>query len=72
MRIIANKENNMTFLNYCYGYYSIGKNKNIHPMGNFLCEEKFFEGRKKLNSRFCRLFKHLKERKTIFSGFTAG
>lgn len=61
IRIIANEENSIAFLNFCYGYYSISKNQFIRPPGRSPCGEKFFEDRKKLNSGFLRSFLVFKE-----------
>lgn len=56
IRIIANEENSIAFLNFCYGYYSVSKNQFIRPPGRSPCGEKFYEDRKKLNSGFLRSF----------------
>ena len=56
IRIIANEENSIAFLSFCYGYYSISKNQFIRPPGHSPCGEKFFEDCKKLNSGFLRSF----------------
>lgn len=65
IRIIANEENSIAFLNFCYGYYSISKNQFIRPLGRSPCEEKFFEDRKRLDSGFLRSF-------FVFEGVAAG
>lgn len=56
IQIIANEENSIAFLNFCYGYYNISKNQIIRPPGRSPCGEKFFEDCKKLNSGFLRSF----------------
>ena len=56
IRIIANEENSIAFLNFCYGYYSVSKNQIIRPPGHSPCGDKFFEDCKKLNSGFLRSF----------------
>lgn len=67
IRIIANEENSIAFLNFCYGYYSISKNQFIRPPGRSPCGEKFFEDCKKLNSGFLRSFLVFKEMAAGFS-----
>lgn len=56
IRIIANEENSIAFLDFCYGYYSVNKKQIIRPPGRSPCEEKFFEDHKKLDSGFLRSF----------------
>ena len=67
IRIIANEENSIAFLNFCYGYYSVSKNQFIRPPGRSPCGEKFFEDCKKLNSGFLRSFLVFKEMAAGFS-----